>query len=255
MNTEGRDQPNERIRGLSFGSVAEHYERYRFGYPDELVDAVAHYAEAPLRFALEVGAGTGKATRVLASRGIDVTALEPDAGIAHVLAHAMRGTQVTTVVTTFEDFRVDRRFDVVYAAAAWHWTEPGSRWAHAVELLAPGGVLALFGSPADLKDPELFTAVDEIEKRVLPPEDPTVVHPWSVEEMVAADGLVNVVQTDLPRVVTMSATDFVGRLTTVSSYLMLSPADRADLLHLVRSVLPDHVDIDATLHLATARRV
>lgn len=99
----------------------------------------------------------------------------------------------------------------------------------------------------------LFAAVDEIEKRVLPQDDPTV-HPWSVKEVAAVDGLVDVVQTDLPRVVTMSATDFVGRLATVSAYLTLRTSQRFDLLRQVRAVLPDHVDIDATLHLAMARR-
>jgi hypothetical protein len=44
--------------------------------------------------------------------------------------------------------------------------------AQAVELLVPGGVLVLFGRPAELKDPHLFAAVDEIWQRVLPGDDP-----------------------------------------------------------------------------------
>ena len=126
-------------------------------------------------------------------------------------------------VTTFEESGTARHFDMVYAAAAWHWTDPASRWARAVEMLVPGGVLALFGRPAELQDPDLFAAVDEIEKQVLPDDDPAVVHPWSVEDMTAADGLIDVVQSDLPCVVTTTAADFVGRRATVSAYLMLSP--------------------------------
>ena len=53
-------------RALSFGAVASAYERYRPGYPDELVDEVLAYAGRPVRTALEVGAGTGKATRAFA---------------------------------------------------------------------------------------------------------------------------------------------------------------------------------------------
>jgi len=71
---------------LSFGSVAELYERYRLDYPGEIVDAVVRHAGRPVRSALEVGAGTGKATRLFASRGIEVTALEPNAAMARVLA-------------------------------------------------------------------------------------------------------------------------------------------------------------------------
>lgn len=254
MTSQRGEQANELVRGLSFGSVANQYERYRLDYPDELVDAVLQYAGGPLRSALEVGAGTGKATRLFASRGIEVTALEPDAEMAHVLERTIRGIPVEPVVTTFEEFGTARHFDMVYAAAAWHWTDPASRWARAVEMLVPGGVLALFGRPAELQDPDLFAAVDEIEKQVLPDDDPAVVYPWSVEDMTAADGLIDVVQSDLPCVVTTTAADFVGRLATVSAYLMLSPQARADALHRVRAVLPDRFDIDGTVQLSLARR-
>ena len=57
-------------RALSFGSVAAAYEQFRPGYPEALVDAVLAYAGHPVHTALEIGAGTGKATRVFAVRGI-----------------------------------------------------------------------------------------------------------------------------------------------------------------------------------------
>ena len=40
-------------RALSFGSVASAYERFRLGYPDELVDQVLDYAAERVRTALE----------------------------------------------------------------------------------------------------------------------------------------------------------------------------------------------------------
>ncbi len=210
MASQPSEQSAELVRGLSFGSVANQYERYRLDYPDELVDVVVQYAGRPLRSALEVGAGTGKATRLLASRGIEVTALEPDAEMAHVLERTTRGLPAEPVVTTFEEFSTACHFDLVYAAAAWHWTDPASRWARAVEMLVPGGVLALFGRPAELKDPDLLAAVDEIEKQVLPDDDRAVIYPWSVEDMAAADGLIDAAQRDLPGVVTTTAADFLG---------------------------------------------
>ena len=53
-------------RALSFGAVAEAYERFRPGYPVELLELVMAYAGGPIRTALEIGAGTGKATRLFA---------------------------------------------------------------------------------------------------------------------------------------------------------------------------------------------
>lgn len=245
----------ERVRSLSFGSTADQYERYRLDYPDELLDAALQYAGLPLRSALEVGAGTGKATRLFASHGIAVTALEPDAEMAQVLERMTRGLPVEPVVTTFEQFVTADRFDLVYAAAAWHWTDRATRWSRAVKLLVPGGVLAVFGGPAELHDPALFAAVDEIEKQLLPDDDPAVVHPFSIEDMAATVGLADSAQRDLSRVTPTTVADFLGRLGTVSAYLMLSAEARAEALDRVGAVLPDRVDVDSTVRLFLARKV
>jgi SAM-dependent methyltransferase len=254
MVTEQRELSGQPVRGLLFGSVADSYERYRLDYSDNLVDTVLAYAGRPVQSALEVGAGTGKATRAFASRGIEVIALEPDADMARVLKKATRGLPVRPVVATLEQFRSETRFDLMFAAAAWHWTNAASRWTQAVELLAPGGVLALFGRPAELKDPCLFAAVEEVEKRVLSAGDRAEIPSWSIEELAAADGFADVEQRDLPSVATTTAAAFVGRLATVSAYLMLGPRERAEALRQVRAVLPDQVEVDTTQLLSLARR-
>ena len=244
-----------RARGLSFGSVADSYERYRLDYPDDVVDAVLRYAGRPVRAAVEVGPGTGKATRLFASRGIAVTAVEPDPDMARVLRRNVVGLPVVPVLATFEQFVTDRRFDLLYAAAAWHWTDPTTRWSRAVDLLVPGGVVALFGRPGDLLDPDLAAAVEKIEKRVLPDDGEGGLHPWSIEDAADVPGLTDRAQLDLPAAVVTTATEYVGRLATVSAYLTLDPQVRAETLRQVRAALPDHVETDDSVHLCLARRV
>jgi SAM-dependent methyltransferase len=237
-------------RGQTFGPVAELYERYRLDYPDDVVDAVLRYAGRPVRAALEVGAGTGKATRLFAARGIAVTAVEPDPDMARVLARTVRGQPV---VATFEQFVTRRRFDLVYAAAAWHWTDPATRWTRAYGLLVPGGVVALFGRPGELLDADLAAAVEEVERCVLPDDGPAGPGPWSIEE--AADhGFTDCTQLDLPAVLRRTASDYVGRLATVSAYLTLDAQVRAQTLRRVLDVLPEHVEVDGTVQLSLARR-
>ncbi|HEU0102415.1 MAG TPA: methyltransferase domain-containing protein [Mycobacteriales bacterium] len=251
-------QRSERVgpgsRGLSFGSVAELYERYRPGYPDDVVDAVLRYAGRPVRTAVEVGAGTGKATRLFASRGIAVTAVEPDPDMARVLDRTVRGLPVQPVVATFEQFVTARRFDLLYAAAAWHWTDRATRWTRTVELLVPGGVVALFGRPGELTDPDLAAAVAEVE-RALPDDGAPGLRPWSPAESADVPGLTDRVQLDLPGTVLTAADEYVGRLATVSAYLMLDPEVREDTLRQVRAVLPERVELDSTVRLSLARAV
>ncbi len=252
MTASRDDRP---IRAQSFGSAAEAYERYRLGYPDQLVDEVLQYAGGSVDAALEVGAGTGKATRVFAGRGVEVTALEPDLEMARVLARTTRGLPVQVVVGTFEAFPTDRRFDLLYAAAAWHWTDPATRWGRVVELLSPGGVLALFGGRHAPRDPELAARVEEIERRRLPGADGPVGSPWSIEDIGHLAGLADVEERDLPGVAMTSAADFANRLATASAYLILGEAERADVLSHIRAALPDRFEIDVLVRVSLARRV
>jgi SAM-dependent methyltransferase len=241
-------------RALSFGSIAENYERYRMGYPDELVAAVLHYAGRPVRRALEVGAGTGKATRLIAGHGIDVTALEPDADMAQVLRRTTRGLPVRVEIMPFEPYRAGQPFELLYAAEAWHWTDPAHRWAGAARLLEPRGVLALFGRRQQLVDPAYAAAVEVIERRVFPDFDEPAGTPWSSADIGNAEGLTDVVEATLPSVSRFTAERFVAREGTSSAYLVLGAPERDRALREIRAVLPDEVDVDTTVRLTLARR-
>src|SRR5215211_7921036 len=136
-------------RGLLVAAAAESYERFRLGYPDEVVDRTLAYAGRPVRTAVEVGSGTGKATRAFASRGIRITALEPDPSMFTVLRRESVAMPVTPVHCRYEEFD-GPPVDLVYAASAWHWTDPATRWTRTARLLVEGGVVASFGTPMSL---------------------------------------------------------------------------------------------------------
>ena len=127
VNATGATTGGVTVRALSFGAVAEAYERYRPGYPTELVDRVLAYAGRPVGTALEIGAGTGKATRAFAARGFAVTATEPDAAMLRELRRHVPA-DVVAVRAAFEDLTVPQSHGLVFAAAALHWTDPSDRW-------------------------------------------------------------------------------------------------------------------------------
>ena len=249
-------------RALSFGSVASAYERFRPGYPDELVDEVLVYAGGPVRTALEIGAGTGKATRAFAGRGIAVTATDPDAGMLAELRRHVPAT-VHAVQASFEDLPLDQVYDLVFAAAALHWTEPVDRWSRVAALLQPGGVFASFGGQMHLADPAVEEAVRAVRSPYLEddaypspdgtPEDSPML--WPGTELVRSDLFVDVRQSTIERRTAMSARDYVGHLSTVSAYLQLPASTREHVLDQILRVLPERVSLsaDITVHLARRR--
>ncbi len=242
--------------------MAEAYERFRPGYPADLFDLVIAYAGQPVLTALEIGAGTGKATRLFAERGVTVTATEPDgAMLAELLKHVP--ASVTAVQAAFEEVVTGQRYGLVYAAAALHWTNPDGRWPRVAALLEPGGVFASFGGPARLADPDVaeavraarapFLATDDVPSPDgTPPEDDLQ---WPGTELQRSQWFADVQQHVLERRLTMRAQDYVGHLSTISAYLELPPAKREQVYRQIRQVLPGTVEIaaDITVHLARRR--
>lgn len=66
-----------------FGAVAEDYDRYRPELPEAVLDWLL---PSGCRVALDLGAGTGSATRVLARRAPQVIAVEPDPRMRALIA-------------------------------------------------------------------------------------------------------------------------------------------------------------------------
>ncbi|MGA4731795.1 class I SAM-dependent methyltransferase [Micromonospora taraxaci] len=248
-------------RALSFGMVAEAYERYRPGYPVELLDLVMTYAGRPIRTALEIGAGTGKATRLFTRREVTVTATEPDgAMLAELRKHVP--SRVQTVQAAFEDLRPGETYDLVYAAAALHWTKAERRWSRMAALVEPGGVFASFGAPIQLADPAVAGAVRAarapfLESDEVPSPDgtpPGHAMQWPGTELQRSESFTDVQQVVIERRLTMSADDYVGHLSTISAYLELPTSEQEQVFDRIMQVLPETVDLAADIVVHLARR-
>jgi SAM-dependent methyltransferase len=248
-------------RALSFGRVAETYERFRPGYPVELFDLVMTYAGRPVRTALEIGAGTGKATRLFAEREVTVTATEPDGEmLAELRKHVP--ANVRTVQAAFEDLCPGESYELVYAAAALHWTNPEGRWSRMAALLEPGGVFASFGGPVRLADAAVEEAVRAARAPFLESDDvpsPDGTPPgqgmqWPGTELRRSGWFADVQQAAIERRLTMTAHDYIGHLSTISAYLELPASEREQVYGRIMQVLPETVEIDGDITVLLARR-
>lgn len=147
---------------LSFGKVAESYDRGRPGYPREAVDwLVGGNAQS----VLELGAGTGKLTRALVGLGLDVHATDPDEQMLAVLRRNL--PDVRTSVGTAERIPApDLTYDVVIAGQAYHWFDHEKALPEISRVLKPGGILALVWNQRDESIPWVRKLGRLIGKRV-----------------------------------------------------------------------------------------
>jgi SAM-dependent methyltransferase len=146
-----------------FDEQAERYDRCRPRYPDALIDELLGPEPAGLDV-LDVGCGTGIASRQMAERGASVLGVE----LAPRMAEIARGHGIDVELGAFEGWdAAGRTFDRVTSAQAWHWLDLPVASSKAATLLRPGGRLCLIWN-AGCQPDDLADALEELYARVVP---------------------------------------------------------------------------------------
>jgi len=137
----------ERDNRTHFDEIVVNYDKVRWDYPDELfVDAIHYSGQDNCKQAIEIGAGTGKATTPFLNAGYAVTAVELGANMSVFLRDKFKeNTNFNIITSTFEDARLeDNSYDLIYAASAFHWIDAEIGCPKVIRLLKNGGAFVLF---------------------------------------------------------------------------------------------------------------
>jgi len=217
---------------LSFGSVAELYERAR---PPYSADAVAWAAER-LSFGrvLDLGAGTGRLTRQLVDAGADVVALEPDPGMRAVLTRVLPGVEVLDASAEAIPLP-DGSVDVVTAAEAFHWFRLDETLAEMHRVLRPDGGVALFWSLWDEENP-LLRRVNEMVDRLRARASRDAGHDHPLERTAL---FANLEWRKFPHVQVVPKELVIERVMSSSAIITAEPAERARVLDEVSAIVPE----------------
>jgi ubiquinone/menaquinone biosynthesis C-methylase UbiE len=158
-----------------FEASAERYDRGRPSYPVEAVDALV--AELDLgtgRHVVELGAGTGKFTVLLAPTGATITAVEPVRAMRTALERAVPTARA--VDGTAEAIPVDDGgADAVVAAQAFHWFDAERALVEIRRVLRDAGRLGMIWNVRDER-PAWSRRLTEIFDRLSGPGDPRYKH-------------------------------------------------------------------------------
>jgi SAM-dependent methyltransferase len=138
-----------------FASTAEFYGAYRADVPPvvarRLEEAAPSGGVDGVRRLLDVGTGTGFVITALSPYFDDAIGVDPDPELLSVasrsLASQIAQHRVTLLRGTAEDLTVPSgwRPQLVTVCRAFHWFDRARFLARAGDVLAPGGVLAIFG--------------------------------------------------------------------------------------------------------------
>ena len=243
-----------------FGEDADAYDRTRPVAPAAVFDELVRLADlAPGASVVEIGPGTGQATRPLAERGLEIVALEVDDRLAARAATNLADLpRVTVRAVPFERWDPgESRFDMVFACNSFHWIDPDVRFAKAAALLEPAGALVVMSTPVvvpdgasrfwwDVQDDWVAVGAERL--------DPAVMHPDLVEDLVEpvrSCGLFDEPTTRrYPFERRVNAADYVANLSTQSGVKQLPPLAQSELLERIRRRIESLGDQLTVHHLA-----
>lgn len=145
---DGVDPASRTDRARSFDLGAQVYAQVRPEYPPEAVAWLLPADAGPGTRVLDLAAGTGKLTRSLLDRGLQVTAVEPSPAMRAELERSL--PHVTALPGTAESIPLpDASVDAVVVGQAWHWFSPAPAAAEIARVLRPGGRLGVVWNVRD----------------------------------------------------------------------------------------------------------
>lgn len=228
----------------TFDLEAERYYRVRQAPPAALVDAMLEQGHLKTgNHVLEVGCGTGQATRPLAERGVKVHALELGPELATLARHNLAGFSNITVQTiAFELFRAAEPFDALVSVQAFHWIEPQRGLELAAAALRPGGRLLLVWHQGRAQDTAFHRDTDPIYARYSEPPRPTPAGaPEQFGAALAASSDFTASQTTrYSWWQRYSKSDYLDLLLTFSNVQALGTVEQQDFLREIAEVVDRH---------------
>ena len=240
MDRMGREPLHDYV-SRGFGSATDLYERIRPDYPEAAVDIlVRELGIARGRVVVDVGAGTGKLTRMLARTGATVIAVEPLAEMREQLAETVPVAVPFDGTAEHMALR-DGSADAITVAQAFHWFDGDRALAEFHRVLAPGRKLGLIWNVRDRRT-AWVDAFDTIVDRVDPLRPDHQTGKWrSALERTAL--FTPLEQRDVPYEQPLTPAGIVDRALTVSSIGVLPDAARERVLDEIRALIATHPDL------------
>lgn len=155
-----------------FTGLAGDYARFRAGYAPQVATAILGYVgrNAATVNAVDVGAGTGIWTRILAERGLhSIIAVEPNDEMRQQGIDSSRGTPIEWRKGSAEATGMpDGSADLVTMASSLHWADFDMTCDELYRILRPGGVFVALWNPRLIEANPLLVEIEAQIARLKP---------------------------------------------------------------------------------------
>ena len=166
-------EENKLDKRFIFNEDVGNYDKWRPTYCDELFNDILNYSQVEYgKKVIEIGIGTGQATKPFLDKGCKLTAVELGKDLADYTKIKFQEYENFRVHNSaFEDFECQNEsIDLIYSATAFHWIPEEKGYPKVSKLLKKDGTLALFWNRpfVSREDDELHNQIQEIYQKYRP---------------------------------------------------------------------------------------
>ncbi|CAM4429664.1 class I SAM-dependent methyltransferase [Nocardia ninae] len=234
-NTTDRDASKRALharRASSFGAHAMDYAEHRPDYPLAAIRwALEAVPTVPAPIVVDLGAGTGKLTEGLLAAGVSVVAVEPDDGMRVELMRRLPG--VRALEGSAEEIPLpDRSVDAIVAGQAFHWFDQQRAFPEFARVLRKRGTFAALWNTDDMR----VGWVAELGR--VARSDASAPPPELGDVQLPEHPLFEIFErAEFPHTQRRTAESLAATIGTHSHTLVVSPQQRAEVLHRVTEYL------------------
>ncbi len=251
---------------LTFNEDIENYEKWRPTYCDELFKDIIAYSQIEQgKKAIEIGIGTGQATRHLLETGCELTAIELGKDLAEYSKLKFQEYKNFTVCNTaFEEYEYSEgSIDLIYSATAFHWIPEEVGYPKVSKLLKPNGTLALFWNRPFVSrdDDELHQNIQSIYQKYRPSNSNIMEHDAEryecLKKTIQAYGFSELEFKLYHLTRTFSSSDYIALLNTYSDHRAMPSTTRVLFEKEIREAIlryGDVLNVYDTIDLYLARK-
>ena len=232
----------------TFNTAASLYEEVRPGYPEELIQDVVDFSGLNDHSRiLEIGCGTGKATRSFAERRYELVCLDIGSDLIAVARENLKKfPNVSFVTEAFETWKPETKFDLIISATAFHWVDPKVRYLKASETLTSNGHLAVFSNQHIRKEEGFFAEVQSLyDKYYLPL---ATNRPTHATDFPGVDAFHSPIRRLYPWMQTYSPEQYIKLLSTYSDHIALPDENKHHLFEGITNLIETKYGGQVTKH-------
>lgn len=250
----------------TFDSAALDYDKSRPTYVKEIYEDILRYKPLnPDCHVLEIGLGTGKASKPVLDTQCRLIGIEPGENLTDLARERFKAYDNFSLLNqTFQDFvSPDQTFDLIYAATAFHWIPEDYGYSRVFNLLKPGGAFARFAYHAG-PDQGRRALTDEIQilyQKYMHTEGKyvefSVENAREIAQKALAYGFADVKYSMYHTTKNFTADEYMALLRTYPDHMKLKESDRKNLFDGIHSAINNHggiMTVYYSMDLELARR-